>query len=178
MRKVFFYFLFLAHLFANEEVALCTLASDPATIVADSVNAITGQMVLSENDLVIKAKQPLILPRSYTSVNRHRRGGGWDFYPHLRLELYKKYKKKKLKNEYFKVRDTTGVLYRFKRPKKDRLFHLDFERQKQTLVNTSSGIISGETNIRNAYIAPGKNPDVFILTTGDGTRRYYRPRLK
>jgi hypothetical protein len=57
MRKWFFFFLFSSRVFAH--FPLATTESEPSAIIGECLNAITGEIILKQNDLIISGVEPI-----------------------------------------------------------------------------------------------------------------------
>lgn len=185
MQFLFFFFLISLQLFSNpkDPYVLAATEGEPSLNIADCVNAITGDFVISEVDHIIPGIEPIVLRRSYLSGDGHGENGGWDFFPHLRLILKNNAEsdgKKHHFGEKFRyaiVAEPNGsfATYNFQKPVKGRRdeFRIKFQNHNKGITNTSQGIISGRTNLRNNVLIDNDNK-TYSLFSGDSRERIYK----
>ena len=82
-------FFFFINLFAdetNDPYLLAITTAEPSTLVGGCVNAITGDYVISKNDITAQGVEPITVNQTYISKNRTL---NWKSFNHL--EITKKY---------------------------------------------------------------------------------------
>ncbi len=79
---LYFFLLFSFSSFADSS-HIATTEGDPSSIVAGSVNVITGDHYVAETDIVVQGAVPLRLPRLYLGSREERVHVGWHFFNHL-----------------------------------------------------------------------------------------------
>ncbi|MGE5195864.1 MAG: DUF6531 domain-containing protein [Anaerolineae bacterium] len=112
--------------------------------VFDSVNAITGDFTIQQQDLVIQGAEPLPLRRFYVSGDGTGFLAGWTFFPHQELIF------KKGKEAIVSEPSGTTVRYTYHHTKKGCYdAYLIKTEDRKGMANTSHGMISGRTNLKN-----------------------------
>ncbi len=84
IRKICLFLFLAAHLSATPQPAY------PNPFIENTVNVITGDCVIFEQDLQVRGAQPIYLNREYNNGTKRQEDGGWDFIPHLTL-FYRDY---------------------------------------------------------------------------------------
>ncbi len=153
---------------------------DPNVIVAGCVNAITGDLILNQDDLVVRGAVPLPIRRNYVSGNGKGRDAGWHFFfPHFTFKFIEDGPEFPLEAEATTPSGST-TRYHCKRfsKKKQREMYPQVFKHAVGVTNNSSGIISGRTNYKNnrVYFKEGKDSVLEVsLVTGDGLHYDYEP---
>ena len=183
MRALLFLFsIFLIPLFADpkDPYLLAVTEGEPSALVAGCVNAITGDLYLAEEDVLVQGYVPLRLPRHYISGDGMGTLVGWSFLDHLEA----KYKGGETEHQ-IKIQDPNGSTYTFRCPAEDVLGH--FEKKKHPpkfrppppeetlgLTNAAQGEISGRNNLKNASIRLEEKGKYFTVYCPDQTTRRYK----
>lgn len=144
---------------------------EPAWNLCRSVNAITGDLFISQNDLTIQAVQPIELSRYYISGDGIGDNGGWQFMPHLTLVLKRGYKDKR-NRIYAADPNSSPICYQQQRSNRS-LYSLQIEEDGDGITNCGKGIISARTNLRNQSIERFSRHK-FQMRSSDGTLRLYQ----
>ncbi|MBI3212107.1 MAG: hypothetical protein HYZ47_05475, partial [Simkania negevensis] len=151
------------HVFAVTE-------GEPSWNLCKSVNAITGDLYISQIDLKVEGVQPIHLSRYYISGDGKGRFGGWEFMPHLQLQFMKNYKDKRDRILVAEP-NSSPILYRQHRSDPS-FFALHIDESGDGITNCSKGIISGRTNLKNQIIER-ISKHKFRMCSPDGTLRLY-----
>jgi len=183
MSYFFLVFFLLTNLFADSHITAVT-ENDPSSFV-DGVSAITGDFYSYDEDYLVEGAEPISLRRSYLS-----RGVGSDNYPHLYASFWCG-----VNTVCITEPNGTQFLYRadpkngfvpeigdsfFDGSKKRKALYYRvkaFTEESPGITNTSTGKISGQTNLQNQFVVFDPNDDEkgksFTLFTADGTKRRY-----
>src|ERR1700733_15247533 len=87
-RFVLFAVLSLSFCFSEEPKSLVNLEAEPSSVIHGCVNAITGDYVEFNTDLVVPGIEPLIIQRNYqSSKNGGNFGYGWSTNHSCRLDM-------------------------------------------------------------------------------------------
>ncbi len=174
MKRLLFLSLFLFHSLLNADpkdphVSAVT-EGEPSWNLCRTVNAITGDLFISQDDLIIPAVQPIHISRHYISGDGKGYNGGWEFMPHLCLILRNGYKDKR---QRIVVSEPNGspIQYRQHRTNPD-YYELNIDEDGDGITNYSKGIISGRTNLKNNTIKRFSKHKLEMLSA-DGTTRFY-----
>jgi len=157
---------------------LSALEGEPSVTIAGCLNPISGDYVIAESDLMIPGVEPIIFHRSYVSGTQQGKEAYWSFFPHIYLHL----SHTTLSKDYqviITVAEPSGAVLRYKnlvakdgRCKKE--FVPMLGRATRGITNTGHGYIGGQTNIANHRIIFDKAENRYIMTCGDGSKRYYK----
>ena len=174
MKRFFFSLFLLVPIvsFGNlkDPYVLAVTEGEPSWNLCRSVNALTGDLFIGRDDIVVNGYEPIHLSRMYISGDGRGKNGGWIFLPHL--ELY--YEQPWEELPYIVVAEPAGSPLFYRSSKKDKtVFSLDVEEDGDGITNTSQGVISAKTNLRNQSVQRvGKHS--MILTCANGGQRCYR----
>ncbi|MBF8262524.1 MAG: hypothetical protein HW387_189, partial [Parachlamydiales bacterium] len=148
-----------------------SIENEPSSLIEGTVSAITGELYLFDNDLVIPGAEPIYISRYYRSQKEDK----WDFFPQRlakRIAIDGK--------QYFQVKEPNGVklLYAKKGIVKEgnenwTRYELDLSAHPG-LSNTSQGIISPQSNLKNNYLAIDSKGKYLNLHCSDGSWRCYK----
>jgi hypothetical protein len=143
---------------------LATTENAPDSLVEGIVSAITGELYLLEEDLVVQGYEPIHLQRSYISA----KNSSWNFFSHLEAKIYA--------NLLF-IPEPNGTIleYSFSMEEnfgksKTRTFRPI--REMTGFTNIAHGEISARTNLKNNHAVLNKN--TLTLYSADGTTRIYQ----
>ncbi len=173
MRIILLFLFLLSSGFAVDPTYLLALTeSDPSALVDGKVNAITGDLYLIESDLQVQGYEPIPLVRSYMSHER----GDWMFIPHVNASVKRTGDDWIITEKY-----GTPVVYRNAGKKKingKKFYRYEPLDLKKGFSNTSQGIISSETNLKNNYILFDEKYKEFTLCCANGSERRYHKNYK
>lgn len=178
MRLLWVWLIAWVPLFA-EPMVVATTEGEPSANICDSVNVLTGDFHISQDDLVIPGFEPIRIHR-FSSNTYH----GNSLFPHLTLQI--SIGGKTWADIRAIVSEPTGaeLRYEYVQPKG----HTNFPEYRVTsesvnsgVTNVASGEMSGRTNLKNQtiqyYVASTdpKNQGLcyLIITTANGTKRKY-----
>jgi RHS repeat-associated protein len=159
---------------------------EPDSLIAGMVSAITGDLYLSDTDLLIQGYVPLRLPRTYISGNGKGKRSGWSFIDHL-AAVYD-VGNEDAKYHTITVHDPQGSAFiyrgvtehvekRLGRDGHPTIFRFSPD-DTIGLTNTSTGELSAHSNFHNARITLDPKANAFTLNCPDGTIREYRIHKK
>ena len=136
------FFLSVGALSASEDLSVATLANDPSAIIGGAVNAITGELLSSEEDLTIQGAEPIHLSRTYCN-------GSWSFGSFV--FAYKR------SNHTWIVSEPNGGQIKYEKDNNIKVDGVKYIRctpknLKEGFSNTAMGAISSRTNFKNNYI--------------------------
>lgn len=178
----FFYLNFLSSfLFADPTLpgVIAATDGDPNAIIGGCVNAITGDLVLSNEDIVVRGAVPLSLHRQYASGDGEGYNAGWQFFfPHFHLKFQLNGQETR-ESVLATTPSGSSTYYLGEKHNKGRHeMRPNLTRHALGMTNNSSGIISGRTNYKNNRICfkeTKKGKTDVHLVTGDGLRCFYEP---
>ncbi len=178
-------------LFLSPPEQIATLTSEPSYLVGGLISPLSGQPALRQTDLIIKGAQSIVLSRIYTppympcSFPHHKHYQeehdkkylychlrdnykGWQFYPHLRLELVPRLMEVRLS-------EPSGMTLDF------RLSGPGFSKTSlashpYAISNTAGDIPNGKYDPRNTRISYEENGNKIVVYAVDGTTRVYRKK--
>lgn len=151
--------LFFICLFASSDLLsepkipeiIASTEGEPSTIIGGYVNGITGDLVFSQDDIVIEGVEPIRLKRIYISGDGKGDNGGWEFFPHLKMKI-RVDRRDLTRDSNAQISEPWGTplryIYQGKEDKNIRL-SLNVGKHAVGLTNCGSGIISGRTNLKN-----------------------------
>lgn len=190
MRFLFSLFL-ISTLFSDPEAPsiVATIEGEPSCFVGDTVGAIMGDAVIAQDDIVVQGAEPIRVRRVYSSYNTDNEYSGWELFPHLYMFVTVDKKKGKVKTASVSM-PSGGGLY-FTNPQK-----IGDGREKMTVdigdhaigfTNNASGVISGQTNLKNHSIiykkkkifhhdSDYKHVNIHLYTPDGGERIYKKYR--
>ncbi|MBX9744427.1 MAG: hypothetical protein K2X08_04370, partial [Chlamydiales bacterium] len=164
----FLFIFFVSSIFSMESPYLLALTeSDPSAMVEGKVNIITGDLYLVESDLQVQGYEPLSLVRSYMSHER----GDWMFFPHVNALVERN-------RDCWIVTEKYGTPIVYQKTGREKIHGEKFYRYEPLNLekgcsNTSQGIISSETNLKNNYLLFDKKYKKFTLCSSNGSERRY-----
>lgn len=167
-----FIFLLATALFSQETsidpYAIAATENEPSTLVEGKVSAITGDLYLFEEDLVVQGQEPIHIGRSLFIRNF----SNWRIFPHIRAAVWE---------TLCTIAEPNGSEFHYKKVgsfKKGgkRWWKLSlYEVGKSGCSNTARGKISGRSNAKNTYaILDKEKRKNLILYCSDGTVRNYQ----
>ncbi len=162
---------------AEEDFTFYPTEGEPSILIDRCVNPISGDYIISETDLIIPGYEPISLDRTYISGAQKGKQAYWSIFPHLYMHFTVPENKKK-NSIILTVAEPSGATLQYKNladpEKKDRYqFFPVLGKSTKGLTNTSRGEIGARTNISHNRIVLDKSEDAYVLTTCDGTKRYY-----
>ena len=183
--KQFFTFLLVlltVSLYSDRPPPFAITESLPASLVAGSVNVITGDHYFTEEDIVIQGAFPLKIPRTYISSSKK-----WQDFPHLCAYFETEYYERSESEDHdsalwlIQITESNGTVLSFeanptalRKKKQPIMFYLQASRFNQGLTNAAKGEISGKTNLKNVRIEMESKKESFLFYGSDGTVRYYQ----
>lgn len=176
-RLLLFSLLFFSTLFSEDQnstsLPLSITENDLSGLVNDSVNIITGSFSVGYTDIIIPGPEPLTFDRFYSSNNCNYEGLLNNWYHSHRSTLYKDQDKNT--NWQGKYTDFFGSSIILTCKKKSNKFQIDTKENGMGLTNTTGGVISGKTNVKNCTFEQKSLKDKFVnIITGSGENRTYR----
>ncbi len=160
-------FLLFGTLFAQTDKAP-SFERDPTVLVEGCVHALTGDLSVQSDPIIVQGKEPIVIYYSFVSST-----GKWEFFPHTTLILNDPNKSsgKGSTQNYTVVElaEPNGcpMTYRWTEGKNYALI------TPKGIPNTAKGEISAKTNLKNQHLFR-TNKFTFTLTTADGIERIYR----
>ncbi|MBT7263849.1 MAG: RHS repeat protein, partial [Waddliaceae bacterium] len=160
----------------------------PDGIFNGTVNVITGDYIENSIDFVVPGIAPVIMKRSYRHslspsrfdvLKRYTIASGWN-HPFYQNIWFMKGGGKK--HHYADIRSSSGAILHYDgkgKVKHDNLhMTLRADAYETSLTNSSSGMISGRTNLKNSYIEPDRNTKQYakecLFTKGDGSKSLFK----
>jgi len=155
-------------------IALAHLEGEPSAFVHNCVNVITGQFSETHTDLIAyHGVNPLSVERSYlgSGFNEGVLGACWTLNHYSRI-THSSLPKSERNMENYDLEDR-GASVQFSGFKCTEGKRLNVAKSllKKGGVNTSHGVISGQTNMKNWQIT--SKPNGLTLSMGTGTKRFY-----
>ncbi|MBS0652618.1 MAG: RHS repeat protein, partial [Verrucomicrobia bacterium] len=179
---VLFFCLILLPLFADpkDPYQLAVTDGEPSALVAGCVNAITGDLYLDEEDVLVQGYIPLRLPRHYISGDGVGTMASWSFLDHLEA----KYKGGEAEHQ-IKIWDPNGSSYTFRCSADEVQRHLKKKshtpkfrppppQETPGMTNTAHGEISAHHNLKNACVRLEGEGKYFTVYCPDQTTRRYK----
>ena len=131
---------------------LAATEGDPSLTICELVNALTGDCVISREDLFIPGVQPISLRRSYLSGDGYGKFGGWEFFPHTKLQFFHRKGKRSPNHKYHRVQviepNGTSALFSYQenspRNGSDH-YILELFNHGKGVTNTATGFIGART---------------------------------
>lgn len=165
---------------------LSSTEGDPEAIIDHKVNVINGDYCEVVTDLVITGPDDLVMQRYFSSCNyvTGEGVGGWRIFPQCWLTVGKD-----PLNQSFTVSDTeyywtyaftgekSGSIFTYSgwesRTKEGEELRVWAFRDARSLCNTARGEISGRVNPQNGILLYQLETKNYVLTLGDGTKRFF-----
>ncbi|NGX42703.1 MAG: putative deoxyribonuclease RhsC [Chlamydiae bacterium] len=185
MCKFLFFLLSLlilsCHIEAEEEHFRLDGQAEPSSYIYGCVNAITGTLLQSSQDLVVDCPEPISFTRHYNSHNYDEKYYGIGFTHNHPTKAETGGTQSPY--EDFELEDSGGDLMWFIAKKdskaKENWFYLNAYQMSYGVTNCGGDEISGRTNIKNIKICQRKKikgdrkKENFTVTLGDGTQRFF-----
>ncbi len=164
MRFLFLFSVIFAQLLAEDSLIPVTFGG---------VNALTGDFAIEEEDLCIEGAEPLYIRRTYASGDHRSSYGGWEFFPHLKLELLDKEKEH---NYYIVVAEPSGARITYTRQDGDgkTIYAIDFKKHGKGILNCTQRELSARTNLKNNTACRYDKNHIRIRCASGGERSYVR----
>jgi len=161
----------------NNRIALASLEGEPSAIIHGCVNVVTGSFGISSTDLVAHhGVNPLSVERSSLSAGDTSGvlGELWTLNHHSRIGK-SSLKKKHRENDNYDVEER-GSSLSFTGYDEENGLDIAPYLLKKVVVNTSHGVISGQTNMKTMRLTKSSSRD-FELKFGTGSTRTYSKDL-
>lgn len=183
LKKLFFCLLiflgFSQVLFADlkDPSILSVTEGEPDLNIVECVNALTGDFLVQQQDLVIQGAEPLPLRRFYISGDGEGELRGWVFYPHQKLHFTDGDKSVSISepngSTFHYIREPGHKKSKKNKHKKDKQKKISYSIDlSRGVVNTAHGEISARHNVKNNVLV--KTGDkTFELNCADGSVRHY-----
>lgn len=181
MRWIIFFCFYISSIYSNpvqpsseDPSPIINFESEPSSFVGN-VNVITGAYQEFSQDLIIPGAEPLILQRSYCSMQS--KGGslpGYWYFNHegtFTLDRHK-HSKSRLLGPF-----GCCLIFTSKVSPEDKqsVLTLDWDMMSDGFTNCAEGRLSGRTNRKNFLIKCDDHQKDCWLQMGSGSRRHYRP---
>jgi len=175
-------------LFLSTPEQVSALTSEPSYLIGGLISPLSGQPVLKQTDLIIKGAQSIVLHRTYvppyvpSSFPQHKHDPeehnkrhlyhhlrnnykGWQFYPHLKLELNPR-------SMQMRLSEPTGMTldYRLSGPG---FSETSLVSPPHAISNAAGEVPSGKYDPRNTRISYEENGNRVSVHATDGTIRIY-----
>lgn len=194
MKKLLLFFCFFTTIFCEESIPYeqIVFGGAPGGFVANCVDVITGNYVISETDWVVNGVEPIRIERRYLSKRARERFSGWEFFfKHLKAKRIILDKKEE---NYCNGRDNESLqtwLYGVEIPEKEG-FSLTYEgtayvygdylgrytirgEYPHALTNCyGKEVGSRHCAFRNRVCHDSKSDKIIYVDGGDGGRRVYK----
>ena len=138
-------------------------------LIHDCVSVKTGEYCEKDTDLIVKGPDNIEIVRYYNSHNGLTDLDGWRLFSHCSLLVGTKKNNNAI--GYAFCGEHTGSILPYVN-KENEEFVVDVM-ESQGLVNNAKEI-SGQSNYKNNVITNDKENDLFVLKTGNGSKKYYR----
>jgi len=185
---IFFFLLFSAKVFAHSPLA--TTESEPSAIIGGCFNAITGEIVIQQNDVIVAGVEPIRLPRIYLSSDRQNSSLGWHFTSELFAYTTDMIPDPDASEEWeaqyhLQIVERNGTVLEFKRgensSRHDRKnpdlrfrYHFISSQHERGWTNTNSGSLSSQNNPKNYSVFLNETESQIHCFCPDGSRRVYQ----
>lgn len=171
---LFLFVAFTSSVFAEVEDKMLPTADidgGVSSMIAGCVNAITGDYMEMETDLVVAGPEPLVFQRFYSSADYTTRSlyCGWRHNHDGVLLLHKKGKKN---HSFADYRENCGRCARYTYDT-DYTLKLDLEHSGKGFTNCGAGLISARTNPLNTEIHFDYDSRDSTIFTSDSTLQYF-----
>ena len=161
---------------------LADTEGEGSSIVGGCVNALTGTYVSSHRDLTVAGAEPLMLVRAHTHLRNLNSDlkSGWSHNFHCRAlidfrTLFTEDQEIKLRRWEGWFLSPHGHTTAYEKESKHKpeiiqlpLAQIDFN--FRGLTNLGSGVVSGQTSIKNLRVEYHRNHEMFLVTDGAGHR--------
>ncbi len=157
----------------NDPYELATFGGEPSAIVDGCVSAITGDLFLTEKDLVVVGKQPIVIEKKYFSRNGQNTFSGWEYFFDA-LTLTRDWPLQGTPILQIPEKQGFHLLYKGENKGKDRYTYEVIDNYPDSLTNCSTGEISGRLNSKNnkVFDNPESEREIIVISS-DGSRRCY-----
>ncbi len=169
-------FLFAALL--RDPFVSTTLEQEPQMVSVEEVLLTSGDLSLTQYDVVVEGIEPILLSSHYFSGKASDPNGGWSIVPQQNLILNTNLRKteegKHGQKDWISLAEPHGAVLNYYCSKDDRDV---FSVEKGKTSNLWQGKLSSKTNLSNQKIQRIKHEE-FIVHCADGGERHYRLRNK
>ncbi len=168
-----------------------TLTSEPDYLIGGFISPLSGQPALRQTDMVVKGAQNIVLSRTYLpphipsvfQKNKNQKAEydkeclynylqnnykGWQFFPHVRLELIPK-------SMEVRLSDPSGTTLDF-RLSGPNYSQTSLASPSYAISNVAGDVPSGKYDPRNTRISYEDGGDKIVVSLADGGVRIYRKR--
>lgn len=160
---------------ANDSpISMANLEGEPSAFIHQCVNVITGQFCNSQIDLIAyHGVEPLTVERSYfgTSAQKGKLGLGWTVNHSSQLtNQYYPEKNQSIIERCITVEEDNGCRFEFPKIPISKIYPypISMDCLKKGVTNTSTGRLSGQTNLKNLKMDVSNN-DVYRMASGAGS---------
>jgi YD repeat-containing protein len=158
-------------LFASSppDFTLASVYNEPSVYVEGKVNAITGELVDLEEDVVIQGAEPIHIQRAYLNTSRK----DWIFLPHSEavIDFSEAY-------QNCTIRETTGCPIRYKRVSEEKQHDRSIYRYQPEDLEAGFSNTSCSESLKNNYAIFDTKKHQLTLYTASGVERVYEKRRK
>ena len=180
-KKLLISCLFYLSLWANTAIT----ENEPNSLVEGIISAITGDLYIQEDDIVIQGAEPLALSRSYLSAKGQGNWTNIGFYIHQdnpkkdvhlssHLEAVRH-----VQSNTLEIPEPNGsiLMYRFdhsvpqKHHRTEHYYVLDQREVENGLTNTARGALTAQTNLKNQYVVRSDQGHILTVYYPDGRLR-------
>lgn len=163
--------------------SVVNLEGEPSAIVNRCVNAISGDFIDCQIDLVVPGPQPIVIQRSYSSAEDNNGlylfSHGWNLNHEGEIDLQQQILPRNPETgivpesyiHYAETREGNGTRLLYTGDIRNGL-KLHSRIKAKHLTNCGSGEISGRTNLKNTRLDKAKN-DALHMTFGSGIKRIF-----
>jgi len=176
LRLAMFFFFALPLCIQAESNVIVANEGEPTATIHDSVNAITGDFFVSQEDMVVQGAEPIRIRRGYISGSKQGLLGGWSFFlSYLKLEFQPFVGRITAMDSSGTVLVFQGRSFNTSKKEKDiEHYTLVMNEGAQSLTNTARGGISGRSNLKNTRAELSEKGTVIKIILPDGGVRTYR----
>lgn len=181
MQVLFFLFLVPLFLFSSTLDPEVIILDQDTQLIHDIVDPISGGLVYSSDDFILRGVEPIIIRRSYETKGENLNvDGGWLLFPDL--ELYCKKLQLEPVQLFVCMKDGRGFIFNRRKVEGRNCLYTPEIRTKDNTHsdiyrNTLDGVLSARTSPFNMHIL-FTNEEEATLTLGDGTIKIYKYRRK
>ncbi len=151
------------------DFSLASVYNEPSVFVEGKVNAITGEFVDLEEDVIIQGAEPIPIHRAYLSTSRK----DWIFLPHTQAIV-----DFSDQHEYCIIRENNGCPIRYKQVSKKTKHGSSIYRFEPSDLEEGFSNTSVLTSLKNNYVIYDEKQHQLTLYSGDGIERIYEKRRK